>query len=533
MKRYALMVVDTGAIQDYIFGTNNLKQNAGASYLVDCATRKWVADALPKPNNVLDLDDMQSPFSNKNIEDGELKAEIVYTGGGNAIIIFAEPGEAVAFTKRYTRHLLLEASNLHILLAHTEFDWDEEPLGGDNGVVRRVMAILNRRKNDHVLSPSVPGLAVTAACTYTDLPAVTENIEDGETHLLSAEALTKVQAFNQAHGRLLRLVDWCGYQVPMNFDDFGRTVGESSYIAVIHTDGNGMSKRIRALRDKFPLAQQNRDYIREMRQFSLSLQNASMEALCKTVRHLANSVKPSETGEKCIGPVVIRDNKLPFRPLIFGGDDVTFVCDGRLGISLAACFLNEFSSRVLSDGMPPYARAGVAVVKTHYPFAQSYALAEALCASAKNYVLERQKPPFNEDGLTVMDWHFATGGVITSLERIREREYTVRDGKLFARPIRLTSQGRDWRSWDVFSQLVAGFQAEEFAARRNKVKALRDALRSGPDAVEHFCRIYGLRLPQVPGWPGMSSQGWQGGRCVYFDVIEALDFFVSIGGGKE
>ena len=60
MNRYTLTVVDTTGIQDYIFGTNQLKQNVGASYLVDCATRKWVVESLPEPNNlrVKDLDDL-------------------------------------------------------------------------------------------------------------------------------------------------------------------------------------------------------------------------------------------------------------------------------------------------------------------------------------------------------------------------------------------------------------------------------------------------------------------------------------------
>jgi hypothetical protein len=36
------------------------------------------------------------------------------------------------------------------------------------------------------------------------------------------------------------------------------------------------------------------------------------------------SLKLSNEGKIC----------LPFRPLVYGGDDVTFVCDGRLGLVL-------------------------------------------------------------------------------------------------------------------------------------------------------------------------------------------------------
>ena len=47
MKKYTLTVIDTKSIQKYIFGTNKLQQNAGASYLVDCTTRYWVVDCRP------------------------------------------------------------------------------------------------------------------------------------------------------------------------------------------------------------------------------------------------------------------------------------------------------------------------------------------------------------------------------------------------------------------------------------------------------------------------------------------------------
>jgi hypothetical protein len=99
------------------------------------------------------------------------------------------------------------------------------------------------------------------------------------------------------------------------------------------------------------------------------------------------------------------------------------------------------------------------------------------------------------------------------------------------RPLRLTNPEKDWRSWSTFSQLVQEFKTDEWAERRNKVKALREALRAGPDAVRHFRTVYGLNeLPSIPRQPEMKIQGWQGGQCGYFDAIEAMDFFVPLAG---
>jgi len=533
MTRYTLTVVDTTGIQDYIFGTNNLRQNVGASYLIDCATRQWAVEALPNPHNVLDLDGDPS-FTDQAIEDGELKAEVIYAGGGNIVILFAGRDLAVNFARRLTRQVLLEAPGLQIVLMHQDFDWQSQALGGESGVGKRTMDSLAARKASRSQSWPMLGLGVTAACTFTGLPAVGE---DDEGRLIAAEVKAKTQVEPRAHERLKKLVQFPKeYQIPKDFDDFGRTKEESSYIAVTHTDGNGMGKRIQQLRDQYSTPDKNREYIGSMRAFSLSVQRAALDALQSTMNKLVESVQVAD-GKKIIGEVIeLQDSKLPFRPIVFGGDDLTFVCDGRLGLALAAYYLEQFSSTVLADGKPAHCRAGVAVVKTHYPFARAYVLANDLCQSAKKYINQRQQPPFNEDGLTAMDWHFATSGLLFGAKETREKEYDVpNEGELLIRPVRLTSPANDWRSWHTFRQVVRAFQtSEQWAERHNKVKALREALRAGRDAVKHFRTVHNLdKLPSIPHQPEMEIQGWQGDRCGYFDAIEAMDFFVPLAGEQR
>jgi hypothetical protein len=535
MSQYTLTVVDTSGIQNYIFGTNQLQQNVGASYLVGCATCAWVVEALPSPHNVIDLDS-EKPFTDQAIEDGNLEAEVVYAGGGNTVILFASHDLAVEFARRLTRKVLLEAPGLQVVLVHKNFDWHSHPLGGESGIVDSAMSDLAFRKADWPPSLSLLGLGVTAACVFTGLPAVDEDPD--EHRLISAEVKAKLDAEPKAHDGLKALINWHDYKVPKDFDDFGRTVGESSYIAVIHTDGNEMGKRIQRIGEKYS---NNREYVHAMRKFSVSVQQAAQSALQATVDKLVSSIQ-EENGKKVIGDVSVnaievRDDKLPFRPIVFGGDDVTFVCDGRLGLSLATYYLEQFSGYRLTDEEPVHCRAGIAVVKTHYPFARAYSLADELCRSAKAYIKERQQQSPYEDGLTAMDWHFAVGGLVRDLKEIRELEYTVPDeGMLLMRPIRLSDPDRDWRSWDTFTQITWKFLTddERWAKRRNKIKALRDALRTGREAVEHFRAVYGLdELPSIAGQPDMAIRGWQGGRCGYFDAIEAMDFFVPLEGEEQ
>jgi hypothetical protein len=125
--------------------------------------------------------------------------------------------------------------------------------------------------------------------------------------------------------------------------------------------------------------------------------------------------------------------------------------------------------------------------------------------------------------------------LVLPLKHVRDREYRANDGSpLLMRPVRMTRNGGDWRSWQIFTQIMHEFQdkEKEWAGRRNKIKAFRDSLRAGPDAVEQFLMNYDLKLPDFPELPeDMKRRGWQGGKCGFYDAIEALDFYVPLKGG--
>jgi len=86
MKGVVLTVVDTTGIQSYIFGSNRLRENAGASYLVEQATGDWVYQSLGDKHN-FDLEKLRITRG-LTIEDHDLTAELIYAGGGNTTILF-------------------------------------------------------------------------------------------------------------------------------------------------------------------------------------------------------------------------------------------------------------------------------------------------------------------------------------------------------------------------------------------------------------------------------------------------------------
>jgi hypothetical protein len=345
--------------------------------------------------------------------------------------------------------------------------------------------------------------------------------------------LQKIEWSGHANARLGRLVGAiadCGLEVPLNFDDFGRARGEASYLAVVHADGNNMGQRFLAAADT---TADNRAGLRALRSLSEGVNEAGQRALRRVTEQLIRAWDPK--ARSLAGEIAV-SGFLPFRPLVFGGDDVTFVCDGRLGLTLAVAFLEEFERAGIAcvpanaELGPVCACAGIAIIKTHYPFARAYALAEGLCRNAKQYVRRETTTPSGEKSFSALDWHFATGGLYGEIGTIRAREFTTpldtATGSLAMRPLRLHDHGDAWRTWPRFQHVVSEFSSGSWKDKRNKVIGLREPLRQGPEAVSKYRTAYSLKqLPQLSDQlPSLQETGWYADTCGYFDAIEALDF---------
>lgn len=541
MADYILTVLDTAGIQNYVFGANQLKQNVGASYLVASATRRWVHECLPEPHNVNSLDVADASFTDAEIEnDDELAVEVVYAGGGNTVMLFRSEDDAKRFARDLSRKVFAEAPGLGIVLVHRSFVWEQEALGGENGVVNQAMAELAKRKAAAPMPVALPGLSVTAECAFTGLPATDQH----DSNPISADVAAKLDHFSDANKRLKAVVDGelmkdgFEYDFAMKFEDFGQSFGESNYIAVVHADGNGMGARVEAISKEYGRPEQNRQYIAAMRAFSESIRQAAVQTLKELTKYLIDSIEvgKDEKGKtiRSLGDerIVLKGNLLPFRPIVFGGDDFTFVAEGRLGLALAARYLEIFRDKTYSDNKKAYCRAGVAIVKTHYPFARAYDLAESLAASAK----ARLRDISTDGEATALDWHLTTTSMLGSRKEIREREYVGRNGgNLLMRPV-MISDYDGWRTWANFNKVVLDFQTgDKWKDRRNKVKALRVALRGGPDAVSNFIATYdGVdALPKIDGDKSLIGTGWRQEedgewRCGYFDAIEMLDMYIPL-----
>lgn len=541
-----VVIVDTAQIQPYIFGSNRLKENIGASYLVAQATSQWAEDCLSST------------------------VKPIYAGGGNFVASAEDEESAKGFVRALSRKVLLEAPDLQLVMAYRERKAGEALATA----VSKTFKQLAQQKQARPHREPLLGLGVTMMCQSTALPAVdyTKPIanDPDSNYPASASILAKLNANDAARSRLvteLPITETFSY--PRDFDDLGREKGEQSYIAIVHADGNGIGQKFIGINQEYANNPNDEAYKQAIRALSDKVQEASTAALKGVLDALVKRLRWDETEQRytirhanrggqgnVLAKIVLVDGKkdnegyfLPFRPLVFGGDDVTFVCDGRLGISLAVEYMKQFEEQTEAIvGEKLTACAGIAIVKSHYPFARAYDLADGLCGSAKKY---RQQQGLEA---SCLDWHFALTGLSGDIGEIRKREYTTyqkpeelkktdsryRGESLTLRPLTLNGNPKEThRSFNVVLNGVHAFQDSElqpeedpkWSTRRNKVKALREALRDGPASVRRFMTMYGLdKLPEIDTSKNSDFQksGWWTDRCGYFDAIEMMDWYIPL-----
>ena len=539
MSDYTLVLVDTTGIQSYIFGSNRLRENVGASHLVYLATEGWL-----RTDPALLLGTEQHNLRNGKIAEelyieNDLDAELLYAGGGNTVVLFRNDGNDTS-AKRFTRNLswklIAEAPGLEVVTVRQEVDLENGSLAQ---AFKSGFEQLGKRKADRERSQPLLGLGVTAACQSTGLVANHEQSEPsgGSQLVISSEVKAKWDNNGVANKRLNdALGDLLSnhYEFPLDFDDLGRSKGDSSYIAVVHADGNGMGKTLQKIIEKYGNhigKNANRELIAEIRGFSNAVNEAGLSALRSVVEEIVHwseqrhANRNDDAAEQNSGKL-----NLSIRPIVFGGDDVTFVCDGRIGLKAAQIFLNAFNAQKIPDeeGKNQFGRAaaGVTVVKTHYPFSRAYQLSEELCKNAKS-VFERKT--------SALDWHLAQSGLFGDLSDIRQREYNERyddQGKvsesLLMRPLIVNDNPiGEWHTWQNLVSLLALFrnidQADSDQWPRNKVMQLREAIRHGHHAVEIFTAGY-KELPTIKKDDSQHTKtGLIGRRSAYFDAIEMIE----------
>lgn len=535
---FYLSLFDVSGIQSFIFSSRKAAENVGASLLVERVFEEHLITALQELGEEKVVTDWEKAASFEIMSDADLRAEVIYIGGGNALVAFRNKELAVEVTKKFSRRLL-EATGgaLGVAVAHLEATGNFQK---DNEELHR---ILDRSK--FMLPNSMPslGLGVTRDGSTDGLPAVAP---DKRGLWISRPAKKKREAA-EAADLFMELLDEKNKgrcEFPKEFDSLGRDkdAGES-FIAVVHIDGNGMGKRIKEYLDSA-----HNDYpqaVGKMRRISKEISQTYKDTFSTVVNEFIDVFTAPENAD--FKNMFLQDkNKdkaaipLPIRPLIFAGDDVTFVCDGRIALDLSARFMERLAKKAFEDGsfkFPFTACGGIALVKPHFPFYRAYDLAESLCSSAKASCKTGGRAPES----CWLDYQIVYSGLPTELDSYRRSKYSVPGMKapqsgynLMWRPYCVTgAQTEDDRRrlWDKARENLERL-TEKWP--RSKLKGLREALCSSLEEAKLFCSECQSReylLPEDPHSPFIETGS--GMKTQWFDLLELLDSYKEIPWDKD
>lgn len=501
--------IDVLGVQRYVFASNRLRDALAASWLVHLSTS--AGEELKQWQN-----------------------DVVLDAGGNALLCFSGDAQARDFAARYTRKLHDSAPGLEVVVAHESFQPGKLAEAIGHLQMKLARARLER-------APSVPqlGLSVTAPCRITGLPAAGLDPQDPGRPLSRG-----VLRWRDSEVRSASLSRWdrfippdarrtCAF--PDVLDQMGRTFGDTSLIGVVHVDGNGIGQQIERWRRACVEDRRPDDDVRsELREWSRKLELAGDGMLKAAVARVLAAIERGPDGPRLVGgvrglafdlDVDAGRTLLPLRPVLLGGDDLTFVCDGRIALDLAEAALEAFRTRIPHLGEIS-ACAGVALVAAHTPFERAYEVAHALCRSAK------RGRRGSEDPDSWIDWHVGTTRPGESIADLRGRSYRGDSQiQLTCRPYRLGTSAEPgtwrWLSRTVLGTGERGFRGERWSQHRNKVKSLAQVVRDGAAGVRRAHTTWTAAADLF--WPeGLDESGFHGARTPLLDAAELLDLHLPL-----
>ncbi|WP_412759566.1 hypothetical protein [Nocardiopsis tropica] len=526
---------------------------------------------------------------------------VLRDAGGALTAVFPDAAAARRFTARYTRRLRDRAGDLTPVVAHVPYGAAEAagpgaPADGGPGTaaapapvagVDAALAVLPQRLREarrHMSALHTPahGYGITAVCSVSGGPAETvDSSRAQDDHPDVHERVTADVARARGIGRRwhrAHSADWLAgaatatgapaLALPMEVDRLGRDHGEVSRIAVVHIDVNGLgiilgSYRERAGDPRVPGSGAMAQRLLSGRIAGLTegLARVLVRAVAATVRAEpgrapvipgAGAARPVTLHHVPPGPV-----RIPVRPIVVAGDDLTVLCDARLALSLARYALDWLDADPERIGDPrdprvalhralagahggpagagrtvrrpdggghttfvPTVGVGIAVQPVGAPLSLGYDLCEAMCRRAKEHrVALAEADPGAPDEHAVA-WTTRFDGV----DRVLRRLDGARLAPVPRTGLPLTGTGFARFLDRYLSASAPGSLLAEGDARRRSwlVSSLVPLLESGADPGPELAR-----RARVTGGPVGLPREWTPGALL--DAVEVMDLYLDPG----
>ena len=278
---------------------------------------------------------------------------------------------------------------------------------------------------------------------------------------------------------------------------------EKGYIAVVHIDGNGMGQKFRDCKDLASFRSLSIQVDEKLEASLLALVDYTME-LCNTDLDEGYQNIFTKNGK----------HYFPFRSIINAGDDITFVCHGRLGIHLAEKYVEILANPDIGNKKIASC-AGVAIVNKKYPFFRAYKLAEKLAEKAK----EKSRGVSSESYGAFINYHISAGGYTGDFDELINRKYKVGEQVMEHGPFELLSEtSTNILFKDVKRELYEMLYQPENENKwpKNKLLALRHVITSSRAEQEYFKLQMKARSLEIKeelyDFP-------------YYDMIDLIEFY--------
>lgn len=373
-------------IQGFIFKTNELKHIVGASELVEQICTSDFAEFA------------------KN-------GESVVRAAGNVKFVFDRKEECQKAVREFPKKVMTKAPGITISQAVVAFDGDFGKAIDDLEVMLKVQ----RNKPSRSVTSGLIGMK---RANNTGLPVVSIKEVDKKRVFIDEPTLQKERAQNvkvlceKSFGKEALIEKKIAYNISDITD-------KNDWIAVIHADGNGLGKVVQIIgKDKDVF-----------KRFSQQLDIATKEA--------------AQIAYSKVEGVFHAKNVIPIRPVVLSGDDMTVIIRGDLAIQYANAFIKAFEEKtkeylgdilrdqsVFAEGEDYLtACAGIAFIKSSYPFYYGCQLAEDLCGEAKRDTKAIYGAESNHLPPSCLMFHKVQDSFIVDYKDIVERELTAKDNK--------------------------------------------------------------------------------------------------------
>lgn len=380
-------------IQSFIFQTNTLREIVGASELVEDICTSLFVEQL-----------------GKTIEEFKSDGNAIINAAGNIKYVFEDEEQCKEVFMNFPKAVLLKAPGITISQAVVKME-DGDKISDKIQELERKL----RCKRNRPLQSTTTGLMGIQRSRETGLPV---RWHGAKKEFSDERAHRKVESVNNGKQKLWQKAtglsiknEAFSHLTGKPTDNISYFTGDNDWIAVIHADGNGLGKIVRTIGEKGKKE--------DFRAFSSALDEATCDAA------------------KTAFAAVFKDEgkHIPFRPIVLGGDDLTVIIRGDLAIEFTRTYLEAFgnytkekfkklagdySDANLEGGLT--ACAGIAFIKSSFPYYYGYNLAEELCSAAKK-ASNREK--------SCLMFHKVQDSYVSSYEEIARRELTTPEGYSF------------------------------------------------------------------------------------------------------